>query len=38
VHDNVKAAGVKLDADVLARIDEVLGDVVERDPAKTARG
>ena len=38
VHDNVKAAGVKLEADVLKRIDEVLGDVVERDPAKTARG
>jgi aryl-alcohol dehydrogenase-like predicted oxidoreductase len=38
VHDNVKAAGVRLEADVLARIDEVLGDVVERDPAKTARG
>ena len=35
VTENVKAAGVKLDADVLARIDEVLGDVVERDPAKT---
>jgi aryl-alcohol dehydrogenase-like predicted oxidoreductase len=38
VQDNVKAAGVRLDADVLQRIDEVLGDVVERDPAKTARG
>jgi aryl-alcohol dehydrogenase-like predicted oxidoreductase len=38
VHDNVQAAGVKLDADVMARIDEALGDVVERDPAKTARG
>jgi aryl-alcohol dehydrogenase-like predicted oxidoreductase len=38
VHDNVKAAGVRLEADVLRRIDEVLGDVVERDPAKTARG
>ncbi|HYX94999.1 MAG TPA: aldo/keto reductase family protein [Geodermatophilus sp.] len=38
VHDNVAAAGVSLDAGVLARIDEVLGDVVERDPAKTARG
>ena len=38
VHDNVKAAGVRLDADVLQRIDDVLGDVVERDPAKTARG
>ena len=38
VHDNVAAAGVHLEADVLARIDEVLGDVVERDPAKTSRG
>jgi aryl-alcohol dehydrogenase-like predicted oxidoreductase len=38
VHDNVGAAGVRLEADVLARIDEVLGDVVEHDPAKTARG
>ena len=38
VQDNVKAAGVRLDTDVLQRIDEVLGDVVERDPAKTARG
>jgi len=35
VHDNVKAAGVKLDEGVLKRIDEVLGDLVERDPAKT---
>jgi hypothetical protein len=38
VHDNVAAAGVRLDDGVLARIDEVLGDVVERDPARTARG
>jgi len=38
VHDNVQAAGVTLDADVLARIDDVLGDTVERDPAKTSRG
>jgi aryl-alcohol dehydrogenase-like predicted oxidoreductase len=38
VHDNVKAAGVRLDADVLRRIDDVLGDVVERDPARTSRG
>jgi aryl-alcohol dehydrogenase-like predicted oxidoreductase len=35
VHDNVKAAGVRLDPALLARIDEVLGDVVERDPGKT---
>jgi len=35
VTDNVKAAGVTLDADVLAAIDEVVGPIVERDPAKT---
>ncbi|MFF4191834.1 aldo/keto reductase family protein [Nonomuraea sp. NPDC001831] len=35
VRDNVKAAGVKLEDDVLKRIDDVLGTVVERDPAKT---
>lgn len=35
VRDNVKAAGVRLDADVLKRIDDVLGDSVVRDPAKT---
>jgi hypothetical protein len=29
---------VRLESDVLSRIDEVLGDVVERDPAKTSRG
>src|SRR3954464_13959726 len=38
VHDNVKAAGVELPTEVLTRIDEALGDVVERDPAKTSRG
>jgi aryl-alcohol dehydrogenase-like predicted oxidoreductase len=38
VHDNVAAAGVRLEADVLKRIDQVLGDVVERDPGKTAPG
>ncbi len=36
IHDNVKASGVKIEADVLARIDEVLGDVVVSDPARTA--
>ena len=35
LEDNVKASGVTLGADVLARIDEVLGDAIERDPAKT---
>jgi aryl-alcohol dehydrogenase-like predicted oxidoreductase len=37
VRDNVKAAGVKLDADVLKAIDEVVNPIVERDPAKTAQ-
>ncbi len=36
VSENVKAAGVAIPAEALARIDEALGDVVERDPAKTA--
>jgi aryl-alcohol dehydrogenase-like predicted oxidoreductase len=35
VRDNVKAAGVRLDADIMRRIDEALGGVVERDPALT---
>jgi aryl-alcohol dehydrogenase-like predicted oxidoreductase len=35
LQDNVKAAGVKLDAELLKRIDEVLDPVVERDPART---
>ncbi|MFS3130122.1 aldo/keto reductase family protein [Nocardioides sp. Bht2] len=35
VHDNVKAAGVKLDAEIMQRIDAALGDLVERDPRKT---
>ena len=35
VRDNVKAAGVKLDKAQLARIDEILDPVIERDPAKT---
>jgi len=38
VTENVQAAGVELPAEVLTRIDEVLGDVVERDPVKTSRG
>jgi aryl-alcohol dehydrogenase-like predicted oxidoreductase len=35
VHDNVKASGVKLDAELLKAIDEIVEPVVERDPAKT---
>jgi aryl-alcohol dehydrogenase-like predicted oxidoreductase len=38
VTENVAAAGVELPAEVMSRIDEVLGDVVERDPAQTSRG
>ncbi|HEV7656907.1 MAG TPA: aldo/keto reductase family protein [Mycobacteriales bacterium] len=38
VTENVKAAGVTLEDAVLARIDEILGDVVVRDPDKTMRG
>jgi aryl-alcohol dehydrogenase-like predicted oxidoreductase len=37
VVENVKAAGVTLDADVLKRIDDALGDIVERDPARTVK-
>jgi aryl-alcohol dehydrogenase-like predicted oxidoreductase len=37
VHDNVKASGVKLEADVLKAIDEVVNPIVERDPSKTAQ-
>jgi aryl-alcohol dehydrogenase-like predicted oxidoreductase len=35
VESNVKAAGVKLDADLLKAIDEVVNPIVERNPAKT---
>ncbi|MDQ7807810.1 aldo/keto reductase family protein [Amycolatopsis sp. A133] len=35
VHENVEAAGRKLDADLLKAIDDVLGDVVERDASLT---
>ena len=34
VKENVKAAGVKLDADVMAAIDSALGELPETDPAK----
>jgi aryl-alcohol dehydrogenase-like predicted oxidoreductase len=35
LHDTVQAAGVKLDASLLAAIDEALGSAVQRDPART---
>jgi aryl-alcohol dehydrogenase-like predicted oxidoreductase len=38
VTENVKAAGVRIPQDAMRRIDEVLGDIVETDPARTAEG
>jgi aryl-alcohol dehydrogenase-like predicted oxidoreductase len=35
VQDNAAASGVTLDDDLLAKIDEVLDPVIERDPART---
>ncbi|MBZ4396119.1 aldo/keto reductase family protein [Myxococcus sp. MISCRS1] len=35
VHDTVKAAGVKLEPELMRRIDDVLGPVIERNPALT---
>jgi len=35
VTENVKASGVKIPDQLMARIDDALGDVVERDPART---
>ncbi len=36
VRENVRASGVVIPAEQMARIDEALGDVIERDPTKTA--
>jgi len=35
IKENVKAAGVKLDKTIMDEIDQALGSVVEKDPAKT---
>jgi aryl-alcohol dehydrogenase-like predicted oxidoreductase len=35
VRENVQAAEVRLDPQLLKQVDETLGDIVERDPAKT---
>ncbi|GFG71976.1 aldo/keto reductase family protein [Mycolicibacter senuensis] len=37
VTENVKASGVKIPAELLARVDEVLGDAVTSDPALVAK-
>lgn len=37
VSENVKASGVTIPAELMARIDDALGDVVERDPARTTQ-
>ncbi|MGO9292319.1 MAG: aldo/keto reductase family protein [Streptosporangiaceae bacterium] len=36
VRENVKASGVRLEPELLRRIDEILGPVIVRDPAQTA--
>ena len=36
VGENAKASGVRLEAELMARIDDVLGNIVERDPGRTA--
>jgi len=38
VSENVKAAGVKIPDELMTRIDDALGDIVERDGARTAAG
>ncbi|NYI04963.1 aldo/keto reductase family protein [Allostreptomyces psammosilenae] len=37
VAENVAAAGVRLEAELMARIDEILDPVVERDPSHTGK-
>ena len=36
VRDNATAAGTKLEPELLKKIDDALGDVVDRDPTRTA--
>jgi aryl-alcohol dehydrogenase-like predicted oxidoreductase len=36
IGENVAAAGVKLDADLMGRVEEILAPVAERNPARTA--
>jgi aryl-alcohol dehydrogenase-like predicted oxidoreductase len=37
VSENAAAAGIRLDASLMTGIDELLGDLVDRDPTKTAQ-
>ncbi len=37
IGENAAASGRRIDQELMARIDDVLGDLVDRDPAKTAR-
>jgi aryl-alcohol dehydrogenase-like predicted oxidoreductase len=36
VRENVRAAGVRLEPELLRRIDDILGPAIERDPSRTA--
>ncbi len=38
VHENAKASGVQIPAELMTRIDDALGDVVARDPGLTVEG
>lgn len=35
ISENVKASGVEIPAELMAKIDEALGDIVDRDPSHT---
>src|SRR6266536_3436907 len=35
VRENVRASGIRLGGELMRRIDEILGPVIERDPART---
>jgi aryl-alcohol dehydrogenase-like predicted oxidoreductase len=35
VRENVRASGIRLDGELMGRIDEILGPVIERNPART---
>jgi aryl-alcohol dehydrogenase-like predicted oxidoreductase len=35
ITSNLEASGVVIPAEIMAKVDQVLGDVIERDPSKT---